>query len=53
MEGGEETSMQRGQLTQRLRWAGAWLMDTALLAGADKGCTGSCIRSRASGVQSP
>lgn len=38
MEGGEEHSMPRGQLSQGLRWAGAWLKDTALLTGAPRDC---------------
>lgn len=32
----EEHSMQRGQLTQMLRWAGVCLLDTAVQTGAER-----------------
>lgn len=37
LEGGEEHSVSRGQLSQS-SWAGEWLKDTALPTGAPRDC---------------
>ena len=52
---GERDILGRGDISprERLRWAGMWLMDTALPTGGDGGGLGGCIRSGTPSAQSP
>lgn len=53
MEGGEGHSVQRTQLTQRLRQARAWLMAMALLTGGARGGLGGSVQSGAPRGRNP